>query len=284
MDTELARTFLAILETGNFQRAADQLNITQSTVSMRVKTLEAMLGRPLFVRSKSGTRPSAAGILFGPYAARLVRTWTQACQEVALPAGFQALLAVGGQFTLWERLLLKWIPWMRAAVPTVAIRAEVGLPDGLMRGLVEGLLDIGVMFTPQSRPGLAIEVLLEERLILVSTDAEAEAPGGTGYVYVDWGPEFHADYSKAYPELETPSLYVSHGPLALQHILDNGGAGYFPLRLVRRALAEERLHAVAGAMEFLRPVYLVYQTDRSDEWFRTALQGLRYVAALEDED
>ena len=46
MDIELARTFLEIVETGNFIGASKRLNVTQSTISMRIKSLEETLGAP----------------------------------------------------------------------------------------------------------------------------------------------------------------------------------------------------------------------------------------------
>ncbi|MCE3246713.1 MAG: LysR family transcriptional regulator, partial [Geminicoccaceae bacterium] len=48
MDIELARTFLTIVETGSFVRAAERLNVTQTTVSARVRSLEEQLRRPVF--------------------------------------------------------------------------------------------------------------------------------------------------------------------------------------------------------------------------------------------
>src|SRR3546814_4382410 len=65
----------------------------------------------------------------------------------------------------------------------------IGLEADLMPGLVEGRLDIGVMYTPQSRPGLKVEPLFEERLILVSTDPAGQTEPGPEYTYIDWGPE-----------------------------------------------------------------------------------------------
>jgi len=169
MNIDLARTFLEIVDTGNFNRAAERLSVTQSTVSMRIKALEDELGRPLFVRSKSGTQLTAAGMQFRRYATTMVRVWEQARQELALPPGFRTVLTVGGEVSLWDRLLVQWIPWMRTAMPDVALRVEVGLSDGLMRKLIEGLLDVCVMYSPTSRPGLHIEKLVDERLVLVST-------------------------------------------------------------------------------------------------------------------
>jgi len=62
MDIELARTFLAVVETGSFLDAADKVHVTQSTVSTRIRTLEQQLGRPVFERSKTGATLTPAGV------------------------------------------------------------------------------------------------------------------------------------------------------------------------------------------------------------------------------
>jgi LysR family transcriptional regulator, flagellar master operon regulator len=48
VNIELARTFLEIVRTRSFVRAAEQLNVSQTTVSARIHALEDRLGRPLF--------------------------------------------------------------------------------------------------------------------------------------------------------------------------------------------------------------------------------------------
>ncbi len=285
MNIDLARTFLEIVETGNFNKAAERLSITQSTVSMRIKALEDELGRPLFTRSKLGTELTPAGVRFRRYASNLVRVWEQARQEIALPPGLTSVLTVGGEFSLWDRLLVQWVPWMRQALPEVAIHAEVGHSAGLMWHLTEGLLDIGVMYTPTSRPGLITEKLLEERLVMVSTTRRTLADWDSDYVLVNWGDEFKAAHSQAFPDQKAPAISVGLGALGLQHILAYGGTGYFPMRVIRSALAAGRLFPVAGAPEFRHPAWVVYAKDEArEEWFNTALDGLRYVASLESED
>ena len=54
MDIELARTFLAVVETGSFFDAANKVHVTQSTVSMRIRSLEDQLGQSVFDRGKNG--------------------------------------------------------------------------------------------------------------------------------------------------------------------------------------------------------------------------------------
>ena len=275
MDTELARTFLTVIGAGNFISAAERLHVTQSTVSARIHALEEQLGCTLFIRNKAGTTLTPAGRQFQKHAATLVRTVEYARHDVGVARGFRAALTVGGRFGLWEQYLLRWLPLMQAAAPDISVRAEVGMETELMQSLVEGRLDIGVMYTPESRPGLKVELLYEERLVLVSTDPRQGGQPVPGYVYVDWGPEFYARHSASFPDFFGAALTVNIGWIGLHHILENGGSGYFPLRLVNPYLATRRLTHLAGAPEFSQPAYLVYSAEGREDFVETALDGIR---------
>ena len=129
MDIELARTFLAIVKTQSFIRAAEQLNVSQTTVSARVRSLEEKLGRVLFVRNKSGASLTPAGEQFLRYAPTFVQLWERARHQVAVPSGHRAVLAIGGELILWHPWMLEWLHWMRRAAPEIAIRVQVDLPE-----------------------------------------------------------------------------------------------------------------------------------------------------------
>ena len=278
MDTELARTFLTVVTAGNFITAAERLHVSQSTVSTRIHTLEQQLGCTLFVRNKAGTTLTPAGRQFQRHASALVRTVEQARHDVGIPKGFSGTLAVGGRIGLWEEYLVRWLPMMQTANPEISIRAESALEPELMQGLVEGRIDIGVMYTPQSRPGLKVEQLFEEQLILVSTDPRSEPGPQPGYVYVDWGPEFYARHSAFFPNFVGPSLTANIGWLGLQHVLENGGSGFFARRIVEPLLKTRRLHVVAGAPEFSMPAYVVYPLDRQGDHVSSAIEIMHRLA------
>jgi DNA-binding transcriptional LysR family regulator len=279
MDTELARTFLSVVAAGSFVKASERLFVTQSTVSARIQALEEQLRCQLFVRNKAGTTLTAAGRQFQKHATALLRTVEQARQDVGVPHGYRASLMIGGRIGIWEGLLLESLPRIRASAPDIAVRAEIGFDDDLMVGLVEGRIDIGVMYTPQSRPGLHVEVLIEEELVLVSTDPANSPHFGPDYIYVDWGPEFYAKHSATFPESPAPALSTNIGWLGLQYILRFGGTGYFPRRLVSGDTASGRLHEFEGAPVFDLPAYLVYPLERDDSVFDPALQIIRDIAA-----
>ena len=278
MDTELARTFLGVIAAGSFVDASQRLHITQSTVSSRIQRLEEQLGAALFVRNKAGTTLTPAGRQFQRHAALLTRTVEQARQEIGIVSGFRATLTVGCRIGLWEGLLLRWLPIFAKLAPDIAVRALIGLEEDLMPALIEGRAHIGVMYTPQSRPGLTVEPLLDERLVMVSTQAQSPSEPTNDYVYVDWGPEFFAQHRLAFPNFTGAALTVNIGWLGLQRILTSGGSGYFPLRLVREDERAGRLRLVADAPEFRLPAYLCYPSSTDSDSLALALDTLRRVA------
>ena len=56
MDTELLKTFLEVNRTRHFGKAAENLYLTQSAVSARIKLLEDLLGTPLFSRARNNVQ------------------------------------------------------------------------------------------------------------------------------------------------------------------------------------------------------------------------------------
>jgi LysR family transcriptional regulator, flagellar master operon regulator len=269
MDISLARTFLMVAETGSFIECARKMNITQSTVSARIKGLEELLGRPLFERSKSGADLTSAGSQFQKHALALVRVWQHAQLEVGLSDRHRDHLAVGAPATLWDGLLLKWVTAMRSESPDVAVSAIAGLAPNLIERLLEGTLDLAVIYQPSQPPGLLIEHLFDEEFVLVTSAAAGSRRQANDYVYIDWGPDFQSDHAAAYPDL---------GLLSLDFLLANDAYGYFPLRLVRQHIARGRLRTPARARKFTYPVYMVFPETRDEEAYDPILDGLRRTA------
>jgi len=279
MDITLARTFLNIVAAGSFLRAAERLHVTQTAVSARVRTLEQQIGATLFVRNRAGASLTPAGEQFVRYASMLVQVWERARHQAAIPPGRRSVLTIGCEVSLWDPLLLDWLLWMRTQAPHLALRTEVGFPNELVDRVASGMLDVAVVYAPRQRPGLRIELLIEEKLVLVTTREGGPTPDASDYVYVDWGPDFAAQHALAFPDLGNAAVAAGLGPLGREYVLVAGGSGYFRLAVVRHHLESGRLHRVPGAPEFLYPAYAVY-ADRADvNVLGAALEGLRQVAS-----
>jgi LysR family transcriptional regulator, flagellar master operon regulator len=274
MDIEQARTFLAIAANGSFLEAAKRLHITQSTTSARIQNLEADLGVRLFVRNRAGASLTPAGRRFLQHAKTLVLTVEQARHDVGLPSRYRASIRIGGRIALWEGFLPRWVGWMRRVAPDVSVRSEIGFEEDLMRRLIEGTLDIGLMYTPSHAPGLVVEHLFDEKLVLVSSQHDTQWPG-ENYIYVEWGPGFYAKHRESYPDLERPPQVVNIGWLGVQLILTNGGSCFLPLRMAQPLIDAGHLFKVRSGPEFTLPTYMVFSREADSEVLRLALRGLR---------
>ena len=281
MDIQLARTFLAVADTGSFVAASARLFVTQSAVSLRVQRLEDMLGRAVFERSKAGATMTPAGRAFEPYALSLVKLWEEARQQVAVPDGFARALSIGAQYSLWPRLGFRWIDALRADAPDLALRGELGMPDRLTRFLVEGVVQATLSYAPQARPGVTIEPVLEDELILVSARAgdTLDAPDfAARYVYADWGPEFARAHA-ALPGLGPGGVTLSLGALAADFVAPRGAAAYLPARAVRPRLDRGELHLVPDTPRFPSPIWAAFRDDLDPAVAALARDALARVAA-----
>ena len=277
MDVTLARTFVEIVDAGTFMHAAERLHITQTAVSARIRTLENTLGRQLFVRNKSGASLTAAGERFLRHARTLVQVWEHARHQVAVPPGRRAVVTVGCDLSLWDPLLIDWLLWMRRAAPQLAVRTRVSPPANLLDDVLAGVIDIAVVYAPKQQPGLKVELLMEEKLVLVTT-SRGKSRRPSGYVFVDWGPDFQADHAAAYPELANTGVNLDLGSMGIDYLLANEASGYFPRRLVKHHVARRRLRIPARSRSFTSAVYMVYPESRDEEAFEPILQGLRRAA------
>lgn len=275
MDINLARTFLMVAETGSFIDAARRLNITQSTVSARIKGLETELGRALFERSKVGATMTAAGEQFRRHALALVRVWQHAQMEIGLTARHRDHLAVGAPAGLWDGFLLRWVSWLRKSMPDIAVSATAGQTPVLTQRLLEGTLDLAVMYRPVPPPGLTLEHLFDEVMVLVGGARSTAKRASADYMSIDWGPEFEVDHATAFPELRNPGLRLDVGSTGLDFMIGHELSGYAPLRLLRPHLSRGRVKLARRARRFVYPVYMVYPEDRDAEAFQPILEGLR---------
>lgn len=281
MDLVVIRTFLDVAETGSFVAASERLLVTQSAVSLRIQRLEEMLGQTLFTRSRGGAVLTPAGEMFSSYALSLLKIWEEARQQVAIPEGFARSLTVGAQYSLWPRLGFEWIDAMRAAMPDLSLRAELGMPDRLTRFLIDGVVQVALSTQASLRSGLSVTRIGEDRLV-----ALAGWPGPHDmdmvrqhYIYMDWGPEFSHAHATDLADLSGSGLAMSLGALGADYLIGRRATGYLPLGAVADHIAAGRLHPIAGLPEFPLPIWAIWRDDIDPGLREVAEATLRGAAA-----
>ncbi|NNK78034.1 MAG: LysR family transcriptional regulator [Litoreibacter sp.] len=266
MNLSALQTFLTILETGSLVRASERLNVTQSTVTARLKALEEELGQTLMNRQKSGVTLTASGQRLKRYAETMTELWQQARQETALPHSVSAVCNIGCHPDLWPGLGKELFDAIRESQPAVALSVWQGGQSDLGDWLNSGLTDISLTYWPTLQGNQTLHRLPVERLILVSTDPAAPVRFDPGYVFVEAGEAFGRAHAVAYSDADTAKLSFGSAVLGRDHILEHGGSAYLPERLSAPLIAEGRLHMVKGAPEFERPAHLVTNDAAARDW------------------
>ena len=280
MDINQVKTFLAVIANGSFLEAAARLHVTQSTVSSRIKGLEEYLGAGLFTRNRSGAVLTPAGRRFVHHAKAIILRLDQARHDVGLPSRYRASITVGARIALWEVFLPRWVGELRRSSPDISITSEIGFEDDLMRRVIEGTMDVALMYTPQHSPGIHVQHLFDETLVLLTTHPDKPWPD-ENYVYVDWGPAFYAQHSSNYPDLERPAQVVNIGWLGVQIIISNGGSCFVPYRMAEPLINTGQLFQMPDSPRFKIPAYMVYQLDSDSTVLEQVVDSLRLQANIE---
>ncbi len=272
MNITAIQTFLAIVETGSLVRASERLNVTQSTVTARLKALEDALGQTLINRSKTGATCTSAGLRLQRYAQTISGMWRQARLEVSSPTGSRVFRNCAVHTDLWDW----WGERLFGALDEhagISVSVFTGGESDLTGWLDSGLVDSALGYVPITRAGVVNTAVGEDRLVLVSTDPDAPLRFDPGYLYVDYGEDFSQQHMTFYADANSARLTFNAPAPALAFILRTGGTAYLPERMVEDALAEGRLHRLKDAPVFRRVVFLNRKGDTAldpDLWAEVA--------------
>ena len=273
MNIAALQTFLAVVELGNLNKAAERLNVTQSTVTARLDALDEALGQQLLVRARRGAVLTKAGFAFQRHAELAVQSWEQARKAVGLPKGFSGLFSFACHGDLWDGAGTAWLARLRELQPDLALEAWPGDPAAIRSWLSSGLVDAAMVPEALSGPDLATREWARERLVQVASVRRPVMAWDPAYVYVDLGAEFRRQHSLAWPGDDTAHLTFGASRWALDHLLAKGGSAYLPWRLSADHVRDGRLHRVEGAPEFTRPLYLAWREASlaTHPWMQDAL-------------
>ena len=256
MQIELLDTFLDLIETRNFNRTAERLGITQSTVSSRIRSLEALLDKQLFIRGKSGTEPTVAGLRFEDHARAVKLRWLDARREIQSVGKFDHLIRIGIQFELYERVLERWLEWVRTTLPKLAIYVEIDYSNQMILDLTTGSLDLAVLYSPQYLPDMHYEQIAEENFVMVSTLGVAfDAVSPVDYIRANYSAFFNRAHRQMLPELENVPVSTGNGGAVAYLLRSRGGTAFVTETVATKLRQEGVAQMVADAPKISHPIY-----------------------------
>ena len=171
--------FLAVMRGGSVTAAADELVVTQPSVSAAIASLGRELGCDLFERAGRGVRPTAAGIVFEPYAADVIGLLDQGRQAtLEATAAAARSLRIAAVTSAAESFVPALMRAFATEHPDVELTLDVGNRQTVLERVLGHSADVAVSGTPPTDERLAAEPLMDNAIVCIT--APDDPLSGTG--------------------------------------------------------------------------------------------------------
>lgn len=166
LDSDLLRTFVAIVDTGNFTKAAERAGRTQSAVSMQMKKLEAAVGNTLFERGSRGVVLTRRGGELVANARRIVSLLDEAAASLAAPQ-LGGPVRIGIPEEYGHAILSRALSAFSKRHAKVEVTVRYAHSGAQIEAVETGDLDLAVVFEWQGHSGG--EVLMHDPTVWVTS-------------------------------------------------------------------------------------------------------------------
>ena len=173
MELEQIEYFVRVAELGSFTRASRALNMAQPALSRKIRQLEVELRQNLLVRNGRGAAPTDAGKLLLEHGRGILHQVQRLREELGRVRGSLAgRVAIGLPPSIAKVLTVSLTREFRAKLPQAALSISEGLSVAMQESIINGKLDIALLYGAVPTPGLEITHLLDEDLFLVQRQSQ----------------------------------------------------------------------------------------------------------------
>jgi DNA-binding transcriptional LysR family regulator len=226
MDIRFLTTFIEVAKTRHFGKAAENLYLTQSAVSARIKLLEEYFHTTLFIRQRNSIQLTQSGEKLLPYAQQLCETLNDAKQELQIQSS--EYVVCGATQLASELILPEVLSKLHNAFPDWSVKAEALSLDGLSRQLHERVLDIAFSTEPLKSEDVVSSVLIDSPLALYVVGEASVEVIPSEFVAIDWGAKAREWLLTHYPQLRDAKLSTNSLALAVDNLNKDGGVALLP--------------------------------------------------------
>jgi len=173
MDIRELRSFVKVAQCGGFSRAARELYVAQPALSRQIAKLEEQLGVELFTRHGKGVELTAAGARLVERAEVMLRYLEETADHVRSSAEEErGHLAVGLPPAIGSLVGPQLIQKFRQRWPKASLHALEGLSTSLQEWLLQGRIEVAVVYNQPLLEAFEVRPLFSERMVLVGPSGE----------------------------------------------------------------------------------------------------------------
>ena len=170
MDVKQLDYFVHVADLGSFTKAASLLSVAQSALSHQVRQLEVELEQTLLYRNGRGVTPTDAGRRLLAHARGILVQMRRARDELAEDRdAMVGHLILGLPPSVARLVTVPLFKTFRDTIPNGSLGVVEGLSASVVEWLVEGRVDIGLVYNPAPLPTIEITPLLDEAMFLITS-------------------------------------------------------------------------------------------------------------------
>lgn len=256
MDIRFLVTFMEVVQTRHFGKAAENLYLTQSAVSARIKQLEEYFNSALFVRNRNSLQLTAAGEKLLPYALSLADTLEQT--RAAMNEQSIQYLSIASTANAWDLYLKHSLDEVKDHFDDVSIKAEIYTNEQLSRMVHEHSIDLALTTVPFKSDDVEILELSESPLSLYCSVALAEQPLEHLNILLDWGLKANEAIEKSYPDIKKSVIRTSSLQVALNYLHSNKSTIILPEKIAQPLVNKGELVMLNSLALLSVRCYLIY--------------------------
>jgi DNA-binding transcriptional LysR family regulator len=259
MDVRFLATFLEVAQTRHFGKAAENLYLTQSAVSARIRLLEEYFNTSLFIRNRNSIQLTSAGEKLIPYAESLSSTLSDA--RKALNEVDVDYLVCGATPNACELFLNDALIQMNVNFPDLSIRAEMLNTEQLSRQLHERIIDIAFSTEPLKSDDVENVAIDSATLGLYSSDGTNIEDELKKYVHIEWNVKTSESLYQKYPAARRAAFKTGSLSIATNYIRSKGGCVLLTENLASRLNVIKNIELIESMQKLSVTTYLVYLKD-----------------------
>ncbi|MDS1004453.1 LysR family transcriptional regulator [Clostridium sporogenes] len=190
------KTFITLAQTKNFSTTAKKLNISQSTVSNRIKELEKYIGSSLLYRTNKTVGLTIAGEEFLPYCKRMILIEEEG-MAVLNNLKYKDSIKLGSVHSAYDGHIKRTVKNFLKKHDDVSIKILINHSDKLLEFLVDEIIDIAIVsYVPTSNKYTTIHTLYDDIILVAKNTCDfkdeiyAHELKTMKLIYADWSESF----------------------------------------------------------------------------------------------
>lgn len=254
MDKEQVETFLSLVTYKNFTKSAEMLHVAQSTVSARLKSLEQELGKPLLRRTNKSVEITPSGLIFLPYAKRIIDLIEESKKELALENQYIDRLVLGGPSSAWNYIYRNALSTFAIENRNVSLELKTHSSENTISKVLDGVIDLGVSYTKPTHPNLVIHEHIEDHFIFVSRrkmnrPITVDDLNSKNFILNNWGDAFFKWFIELTDVNHLPALSMNQTAIVLKMIEEHDYFTLLPSMIAQPFINDKKVHYLESEFE-----------------------------------